>query len=132
MILNPVLPAQEIWEAALGELRLQVTGATYRTWLEKTVGLSYQGNQFVVDVPNHFVAEYLSRNQRPLIEKTLAGLTHLGIKVHFWQNTCRPSKESPEEILGQLKKAWPLTIDDTGLEQLRRLDKDGAAVAVAI
>jgi chromosomal replication initiator protein len=75
--------AQEIWETALGELQLQVTKANYRTWLEKTAGLSYQDNQFVISVPNTFVAEYLDQNQRSLIEKTLIGLTHPGIEVHF-------------------------------------------------
>jgi len=76
-------PAQEIWETALGELQLQVTKPNYRTWLEKTTGLSYEKNRFVVGVPNTFVAEYLARNQRSLIEKTLIGLTHPGIEVHF-------------------------------------------------
>jgi len=75
--------AQEIWEAALGELQIQVNKANYRTWLEKTVGLSYQGNQFVVGVPNTFVAEYLNRNQRSLIKKALIGLTRRDIKVTF-------------------------------------------------
>jgi chromosomal replication initiator protein len=74
---------QEIWEAALGELQIQVTKPYYRTWLEKTTGLSYQDNQFIVGVPNTFVAEYLDKNQRSLIEKTLIGLTHLDIKVLF-------------------------------------------------
>jgi chromosomal replication initiator protein len=76
-------PAQEIWEAALGELQLQVTKPNYRTWLEKTVGLGYQDNQFAVGVPNTFVAEYLDRNQRSLIEKTLIGLTRPDIKAVF-------------------------------------------------
>jgi len=75
--------AQEIWETALGELQIQVNKANYRTWLEKTVGLSYQGNQFVVGVPNTFVAEYLDKNQRSLIKKTLIGLTRRDIKVAF-------------------------------------------------
>ena len=75
--------AQEIWEAALGELQIQVTKPNYRTWLGKTVGLSYQDSQFVVGVPNTFVAEYLDNNQRSLIEKTLIGLTHPDIKVIF-------------------------------------------------
>jgi len=75
--------AQEIWEAALGELQIQVNKPNYRTWLEKTVGLSYQDNQFIVGVPNHFVAEYLDKNQRSLIEKTLIGLTHHDVKVLF-------------------------------------------------
>jgi chromosomal replication initiator protein len=75
--------AREIWETALGELQLQVTKPNYRTWLEKTTGLSYENNRFVVGVPNTFVAEYLSQNQRSLIEKTLIGLTHPGIEVDF-------------------------------------------------
>jgi chromosomal replication initiator protein len=75
--------AQEIWETALGELQLQVTKANYRTWLEKTVGLSFEDGCFVVGVPNTFVCEYLSRNQCSLIEKTLIGLTNPGIEVRF-------------------------------------------------
>ena len=67
--------AREIWDAALGELQIQVSKSNYRTWLEKTVGLDYQNNQFVVSVPNTFIAEYLDRNQRSLIEKTLIHLT---------------------------------------------------------
>ncbi len=63
--------AQDIWEAALGELQIQVSKPNYRTWLEKTSGLDYKDNRFVIGVPNAFVAEYLDKSQRSLIEKTL-------------------------------------------------------------
>jgi len=79
-------PAQDIWEAALGELQIQVSKSNYRTWLNKSIGLSYQDDEFVIGVPNTFVAEYLDRNQRSLIEKTLIGLTHPDIKVQFHVN----------------------------------------------
>ena len=75
--------AQEIWDAALGELQLQVSKANFRTWLEKTKGLSYQDNQLVLGVPNTFVAEYLDKNLRSLIQKTLIGITQSEIKVVF-------------------------------------------------
>ncbi|HEY83215.1 MAG TPA: chromosomal replication initiator protein DnaA [Dehalococcoidia bacterium] len=76
--------AQEIWDAALGELQIQVSKPNFRTWLERTVGLSYQDNHFVISVPNTFVAEYLDKNQRSLIEKTLINLTSSpDIKVTF-------------------------------------------------
>lgn len=68
----------------MGELQVQVNKSNYRTWLEKTVGLNYRDSQFVVSVPNTFIAEYLDRNQRSLIEKTLIGLTSSpDIKVTF-------------------------------------------------
>ena len=75
---------QEIWEVALGELQLQVNKPNYRTWFKETKGLSYQDDRFVIGVPNAFVAEYLDKNQRSLIEKTLIGLTHCSIiSIHF-------------------------------------------------
>jgi chromosomal replication initiator protein len=78
--------AQEIWDAALGELQLQVSKANFRTWLEKTKALSYQDNQLTLGVPNAFVAEYLDKNLRSLIEKTLIGITQSEIRVFFILN----------------------------------------------
>ena len=75
--------AQEIWETALGELEVQVSKANFRTWLEKTKGLKYEGNEFTIGVPNTFVAEYLERNQSSLIRKTLIGITRQDIEVIF-------------------------------------------------
>jgi chromosomal replication initiator protein len=75
--------AQEIWDAALGELQIQVSKANFRTWLEKTRGLNYQDNRLVVSVPNTFVSEYLDKTLRSLIERTLIGITQDQIKVYF-------------------------------------------------
>ncbi len=77
---------QEIWEAALGELQIQVSKPNYRTWFVKTTGLSLQDNRFVIGVPNAFVAEYLDKNQRSLIEKALIGLSSPDIQVVFQVN----------------------------------------------
>jgi len=86
--------AQQIWKAALGELQIQVNKPNYRTWLEKTIGLRYQDNQFVIGVPNTFVAEYLDKNQRSLIEKALTGLIHHEVQVHFQVNTNHTNSSS--------------------------------------
>ncbi|MBA7507314.1 Chromosomal replication initiator protein DnaA [subsurface metagenome] len=91
--------AQEIWEAALGELQIQVNKPNYRTWLEKTVGLSYQGNQFVIGVSNTFAAEYLDQNLRSLIEKTLIGLTKHDTKILFRVETTQ--QNSPTSYRSQ-------------------------------
>ncbi len=83
--------AQEIWEAALGEIQLQVNRPNYRTWFRETRGLSYQDNQFVISVPNTFIAEYFDRNQRSLIEKTLINLTNCNVCVHFQIDAAQPA-----------------------------------------
>ena len=81
-----LINAPQIWEAALGEIQIQVSRSSYRTWFQKTTGLSYQGNHFVVGVPNTFVAEYLERDQRSLIEKALIGFTSAEIQIDFRVN----------------------------------------------
>ncbi len=94
--------AQKIWEAALGELQIQVNKPNYRTWLEKTAGLSYQDDQFVIGVPNTFVAEYLDKNQRSLIEKVLTGLNHHEVQVQFQVDA---SHLSPSSSYGSRRNA---------------------------
>ena len=86
--------AQEIWEAALGELQIQVNKSNYRTWLQKTVGLAYQDGQFVVGVPNTFITEYLDKNLHSLIEKTLIGLTNHDTRVVFQVDGRYPNSTS--------------------------------------
>lgn len=75
--------AREIWETALGEIQVQINKSNYRTFFEKTVGLSCETERFVVGTPSVFVAEYLDRSQRSLIEKTLINLASPSAQVIF-------------------------------------------------
>jgi chromosomal replication initiator protein len=119
--------AQEIWEAALGELQVQVTRSYYRTWLEKTTGLSYEDSQFVVSVPNAFVAEYLNQNQRSLIEKTLIGLTRPDIKVVFRVASARETTASAPSALTGAKARY--TFDSFVVSDSNRLAYAAALTA---
>jgi len=91
--------AEEIWETALGELQVEVNRSNYRTWFSRTIGLNLQGKQFSVGVPNTFVAEYLDRNQRSLIEKVLTKLTSNDITVNFRvESRSTKSREQEREL----------------------------------
>jgi chromosomal replication initiator protein len=87
---------KEIWDIALGDLQVQVSKPNYRTWFSKTIGLSYQDNQFIIGVPNTFAAEYLEKNQRSLIGKALTGLTSPEVQVVFQVNG--KSHHQPGEV----------------------------------
>ena len=78
--------AKEIWDIALGDLQIQVSKPNYRTWFSKTIGISYENNQFIIGVPNTFAAEYLEKNQLSLIEKALFGLIALDTRIVFQVN----------------------------------------------
>jgi hypothetical protein len=63
--------AGELWQLVLAAIQPQVNRANYRTWLEKTDGLACRREVLIVRAPDRFVAEYLGRNLRSLVEKTL-------------------------------------------------------------
>lgn len=91
--------AQEIWIKALADLEERVSKPNYRTWLEGTTGLSFDGRRFSVGVKNVFIKEYLDKNQRSLIENSLMRATgNDGIEVIFCVNG-RSNNDSSDEAL---------------------------------
>lgn len=94
--MEEVRSPQLIWESALGELQIQVNKPNFETWLKKTTGLSFENGEFCVAVPTTFIAEYLERNQRSLVEKVLAGILHKEVRVSFrvLQNQGAPTGRS--------------------------------------
>ncbi|MBW1887803.1 MAG: chromosomal replication initiator protein DnaA [Deltaproteobacteria bacterium] len=86
--------ANEIWDAALGGLELQVTKANYQTWLKDTIGISCDNGCFIVGAPNTFAVEWLEKRLRHLIKKTLASVIGQPVEVQF--EVCQePQSESP-------------------------------------
>jgi chromosomal replication initiator protein len=88
-------PAKEIWERALGKLQIQVSKANYTTWLSNSQGLSCQDNNFVVSVPNIFVAEWLSKRLYPLVRKTLVDIMGKDVDVQFMVHNHEQLSTSP-------------------------------------
>ncbi len=126
---------QEIWEAALGELQLQVNKSNYQTWFSGSKGLDFQGDRFMIGVANAFAAEYLDKNQRSLVEKTLIGLTGRNINAVFKVNASagpndshQPEGAAPESDAGVFNSRY--TFDSFIVGSCNRL-AHAAALGVA-
>ena len=75
--------ARQVWEAALGQLQLQVTRPSYETWLKNTVGVDHSDGHFVVGTPDAFVAEMLEQRMYSLISQAMERVTSGPIDVRF-------------------------------------------------
>jgi len=75
--------AKDIWKRVLGELQLQISKANYSTWLANSYGASFDDGVFVVEVPNAFVAEWLTKRLSSLIKKTLSNIVGLEVNIQF-------------------------------------------------
>jgi chromosomal replication initiator protein len=100
--------AKEIWDIALGDLQIQVSKPNYRTWFSKTIGISYENNQFVIGVPNTFAAEYLEKNQLSLIEKALNGLIAPDTRIVFQVNGRSHHQNSEAAVAEALPPLQPV------------------------
>ena len=77
----PSRSAHDIWEAALGNLRQQVSAAAYETWLSDTRGLSSSGNELVVGVPNEFAHHWLQGSLLPIMERAVSEVQQQEMRI---------------------------------------------------
>ncbi|CAG0946238.1 partial Chromosomal replication initiator protein DnaA, partial [Anaerolineae bacterium] len=89
------LNAQEIWNAAKCELELQMTKATFDTWVRPSSALGFDGDTFVVLVHSPYATEWLNNRLSTTILRTLCGIVGKGsIAIRY---ICAPFNVATEE-----------------------------------
>jgi hypothetical protein len=76
-------PAGRIWQAALGELQLELTRATFETWLRNSRLVTCEDGVFVIGVANTYARDWLESRLRSVVERVLARLTGQPARVRF-------------------------------------------------
>lgn len=71
---------EQLWEAVLGELELQLTRANFTTWFKNTFPIDLADGTLVVGVPGNFHKSYLESNCYAKISKALHDLSRGEIK----------------------------------------------------
>ncbi len=83
-----------VWDAAKGELQLQMTRATYDTWISNTFPIAYEDGTFIIGVHNTYAKEWLEHRLQTIIRRTLIGLTNQTTEVRF---VVRPRPQQPPD-----------------------------------
>ena len=71
------------WQAALGELQLQVTPDIFEMYLQPTRFLAYEDGTFLIVVPNGFVKDWLDLRLNRVVKKTLRHIVNREIEVRY-------------------------------------------------
>lgn len=66
---------QELWQATLGELEISLSKANFTTWFKNTSVANYSDDKVIINVPNIFTKEYLSKKYHQAILKALRNVT---------------------------------------------------------
>ena len=93
---------EQIWQAALGELQLQMTRATFDMWLRDTVLHEYLPRSdddpatFVLRANTHHAQEWLRTKLNPTIQRTLTGISGAPVAIRVDVATNASSDEQPD------------------------------------
>ncbi len=85
----------QIWHTALGQLQMQMTRATFETWIRPTVMLSYEDGTCLIGVHSGYAKDWIENRLQGLIHRTLTNIIGRNVEVRFivWNKT--DEEESP-------------------------------------
>jgi len=79
----PHINPRKAWQAALGELQLQVTPDIFEMYLHPTRFMAYEDGTFLVAVPNGFVKDWLDHRLNRIVKKTLRHIAGREVEITY-------------------------------------------------
>jgi chromosomal replication initiator protein len=75
--------AERIWDAALGQLQMELPRATFDTWVRDAVLLAYEDGSFIVGVHNAYARDWLEDRLLSTVKRVLTGIASRSVEVRF-------------------------------------------------
>jgi chromosomal replication initiator protein len=82
----------QVWQVALGQLQLQMTRATYDTWVKDTHLVSKDGPELVIGTKSAFAKDWLENRLLPTISRTVASILGHTVNIQFVIDTEESTK----------------------------------------
>jgi chromosomal replication initiator protein len=79
--------AKRHWQAALGQLQMEMPRATFDTWVRDAELLAYEDGTYVVGVQNAYARDWLEDRLLSTVKRVLTGICGATVEVRFvvWQ-----------------------------------------------
>jgi chromosomal replication initiator protein len=88
---------EQAWQAALGQLQIEMPKAAFDTWVRDTEFISYEDGSFIIGIQNAYARDWLQNRLSSTVTRMLTGIMNRTVEVRFivWQNNSEVS-EHPE------------------------------------
>jgi DnaA N-terminal domain len=73
----------QAWQAALGQLQMEMPKATFDTWVRDTKVVSFEDGVFIIGTANEYAREWLEGRLSSTATRMLTGLMNQSIEVRF-------------------------------------------------
>ena len=90
--------AVQIWQTVLGQLRMEMSKASFDTWVRDTEPVTLNNDKLVVGVHNAYARDWLESRLRSIVRRKLSGLLARPVDVDFvvWTDE-KPAIEAASE-----------------------------------
>ncbi len=91
------MTAERLWDAALGQLQLEMPRAAFDTWVRDAELLTYEDGTFIVGVQNAYAKDWLEDRLRSTVTRVLTGIAGRSADVRFvvWQDEAQEEEQPP-------------------------------------
>lgn len=118
------MSAEQAWQAALGQLQMEMSKASYDTWVRDTEMVTYEDGVFVIGVMNAYARDWLDGRLASTIRRILSGIMNRTVEVRFivWQPAAEldnNSAQEPDPSLDGLTETAESTLDRIDAPVLR-------------
>ena len=83
------MKAEQAWQAAQGQLQMEMPKAAYDTWVRDAELVSYEDGTLIIGVQNAYTRDWLDDRLSSTVMRLLAGIMNRTVEVRFivWQDT---------------------------------------------
>ncbi len=91
--------SEQLWQAALGQLQMEMPRAAFDTWVRDTELLTYEDGAFVIGVRNAYARDWLEDRLLSTVKRVLTGILGRTVEVRFvvWHED--NFDDSPEPVM---------------------------------
>ena len=99
------MKADQAWQAALGQLQMEMPKAAFDTWVRDAEFISYEDGSFIIGLQNAYARDWLQSRLSSTVTRLLTGMMNRTVEVRFvvWQNQVSPVEpvvvEEPSNVL---------------------------------
>ena len=81
------MKAGQAWQAALGQLQVDMPKGTFDTWVRDAELVAYEDGSFVIGVNNAYARDWLESRLKSTVTRLLTGMMNRTVEVRFvvWQ-----------------------------------------------
>jgi chromosomal replication initiator protein len=82
------MKAEQAWQAARGQLQIEMPRAAFDTWVHSAELVSYEDGSFIIGVQNAYARDWLDSRLSSTVKRLLTGIMNRTIEIRFivWQD----------------------------------------------